>query len=61
LDPTVVALFTDYVFRAESQIGYSLSAIAALLGVLGALGSIPMAAALRRQSHGCEPDLPGEE
>jgi hypothetical protein len=37
LGPTVVVLFTDYIFRAESQIGYSLSATAALLGLLGAL------------------------
>jgi hypothetical protein len=35
--PTVVALFTDYVFRAESQIGYSLRATAALLNPMGAL------------------------
>jgi uncharacterized protein HemY len=37
LGPTVVALFTDYVFRTESQIGYSLSATAALLSLQGAL------------------------
>jgi hypothetical protein len=32
LGPTVVVLFTDYVFGAESQTGYSLSSTADLLG-----------------------------
>ncbi|HKQ77248.1 MAG TPA: MFS transporter [Blastocatellia bacterium] len=37
LGPTVVAMFTDYVFQAESQIGFSLSTTTLILGPLGAL------------------------
>jgi MFS family permease len=37
LGPTAVAVFTDYVFRSESQIGRSLSATAATLAPLGVL------------------------
>jgi MFS family permease len=35
--PSAVAFFTDYIFRNESMIGYSLCATAAILGPLGAL------------------------
>jgi MFS family permease len=35
LGPLMVALFTDYVFQAESQIGYSLVLTALILGPLG--------------------------
>ncbi|HKX28485.1 MAG TPA: MFS transporter [Blastocatellia bacterium] len=35
LGPTAVAIFTDYVFHAEGQLGYSLSAAALVLGPLG--------------------------
>jgi MFS family permease len=37
LGPTIVALFTDYVFHAESQIGLSLAVTALILGPLGTL------------------------
>src|SRR5215510_3862549 len=35
LGPLMVALFTDYVFKAESQIGYSIALTALTLGPLG--------------------------
>jgi hypothetical protein len=35
LGPLMVALFTDYVFKAESQIGYSIVLTALILGPLG--------------------------
>ena len=35
LGPLMVALFTDYVFKAESQIGYSIALTALALGPLG--------------------------
>jgi MFS family permease len=35
LGPTLVALFTDYVFKAESQVGFSLAAAGLILGPLG--------------------------
>ena len=37
MGPTVVALFTDYVFGAEDQLRYSLATVAAVLGPLAAL------------------------
>jgi MFS family permease len=37
LGPILVALFTDYVFQAESQIGLSLAVTALILGPLGTL------------------------
>jgi len=37
LGPLLVALFTDYVFKAESQIGYSLALTGLILGPLGTL------------------------
>jgi MFS family permease len=37
LGPLLVALFTDYVFKAESQIGYSIVLTALTLGPLGTL------------------------
>lgn len=37
LGPLMVAFFTDYVFRAESQIGYSMALTGLLLGPLGTL------------------------
>lgn len=35
LGPLLVALFTDYVFRAESQVGYSIVLMSLILGPLG--------------------------
>ena len=37
MGPTVVALFTDYVFGSEDQLRYSLATVAAVLGPLAAL------------------------
>jgi hypothetical protein len=37
LGPTFVAMFTDYVFHAESALRYSLVASTSLLGPLGVL------------------------
>jgi MFS family permease len=37
LGPILVALFTDYVFQAESQVGYSIALTGLILGPLGTL------------------------
>jgi MFS family permease len=37
LGPTLVAVFTDYVFQAESQVGLSLAVTGLILGPLGTL------------------------
>jgi MFS family permease len=51
IGPLLVALFTDYVFKAESQIGYSLVLAGLILGPLGTaviwLGMKPYARSVR--------------